>query len=70
MRDQARAGLSSISELIRQDGQDPEEVWTELSQDVARLAELGLKVECDPSTPLRGGPPVQQDATSEPPPAP
>jgi lambda family phage portal protein len=61
MRDQARAGLASISDLIRQDGQDPEEVWTELAADIKRLNALGLKVECDPAVPMRGGPAAPGD---------
>ena len=66
MRDQSRAGLTSISELIRQDGMDPEEVWTELESDRKRLAELGLAVEADPSTPMRGGPAQPEGAPPQP----
>lgn len=34
--------LSSISQFIREDGNDPDEVWEELSEDLQRLEALGL----------------------------
>ena len=34
--------VKSISEIIRERGRDPDEVWEELSEDVKRLDELGI----------------------------
>jgi len=37
-------GTRSISDIIREQGRDPEQVWQELSEDLQRLNELGITV--------------------------
>lgn len=62
-RDRIRAGMTSLSEVIREDGQDPRTVLEELRRDLDLLAELGLRVESDPSVALRGSPPAPDQET-------
>jgi capsid protein len=38
-------GLTTISEVIREDGRDPDEFFEEYSQDIERLKELGISIE-------------------------
>ena len=55
-RDAVRAGFASPSEILREDGQDPEQVWKEAAADFAKLRALGLHYESDPAVALRGSP--------------
>ncbi len=64
-RDAVRAGFSSPSEILREDGQDPDQVWTEAAADFEKLRALGLHVESDPSVPMRGGPAPVGDASTD-----
>lgn len=41
---QIQAGLTTISECLREDGRDPEEFFEEYAQDVERLNNLGISV--------------------------
>lgn len=38
-------GLKSYSQIIREQGRDPDEVWAELEQDRARLASMGMSLD-------------------------
>lgn len=44
-KEEIALGARSISDVIRERGRDPEEVWTELGSDLARLRKLGLKLD-------------------------
>lgn len=44
-----RAGRTTLSELIRRDGNDPEQVFEELARERQRLRELDLVVSTDPA---------------------
>lgn len=46
--DAVRGGMMSLSEAIRENGYDPEEVMLEMQQDNKRLDTLGLVVDSDP----------------------
>jgi len=46
--DAVRGGMMSLSEAIRENGYDPEEVMLEMQQDNKRLDALGLVVDSDP----------------------
>jgi lambda family phage portal protein len=54
-RDEARAGLKSLSEAIREQGRIPAEVFKEMKQDADTLDKLGLKLDSDPRYLARGG---------------
>ena len=45
---QIRNGLKTWSEVIRESGQDPDEVAAELAADFKRFDDLGLVLDCDP----------------------
>jgi lambda family phage portal protein len=62
-RDAVRAGQCSLSEILREDGLDPEQVFSELASDFKKLDALGLKVESDPRVPLRTGTPAGGEGT-------
>ena len=55
-RDKIRAGMTSLSEVLREQGQDPRSVLEELASDLEMARSLGLRLESDPSVPLRGSP--------------
>ena len=57
----------SISSIIRERGDDPDEVWQELGEDLARLDELGITPEQALS--LMGAVPAAPAADADPPPA-
>ena len=46
--DAVRGGMMTLSEAIRENGYDPEEVMLEMQQDNERLDDLGLVVDSDP----------------------
>lgn len=48
-RDAVKAGFKSISEVIRQTGYNPDEVFEERSQEIKKLEKLGIKTDSDPS---------------------
>jgi lambda family phage portal protein len=48
-REAVALGVRSISDIIRESGRDPEEVWLELAEDRAMLAKLGIPVASDTS---------------------
>lgn len=62
-RDAVRAGQCSLSEVLREDGLDPDQVFAELASDFKKLDGLGLKVESDPRVPLRTGTPAGGEGT-------
>lgn len=49
-KDMVRSGFTSLSETVRQFGEDPEEHFEEMSQDNKNLDRLGLKLDTDPRT--------------------
>ena len=58
--DAVRGGMMSLSEAIRENGYDPEEVMLEMQQDNERLDALGLVVDSDPRK-ITGAGQVQSD---------
>lgn len=54
-REAVRAGFRSRSEVIRQDGFDPEDVDAEMAADLARAASLGLVFTSDGRNAVNGG---------------
>lgn len=56
-------GTRSVSDVIRESGRDPEEVWTELATDLERLKALGLTLTdiLTPSTPAATAPVVDPE---------
>ncbi len=46
-KDEIRSGLTSLSEAIRERGEDPDEILGELATDLKRLDELGLVLDSD-----------------------
>lgn len=58
-RDAIRSGQASWSAVIRESGEDPEEVAAELASDLARFDALGLVLDCDPRRVTQVGNAVQ-----------
>jgi lambda family phage portal protein len=54
-RDAVRSGQLTLSELIRQNGHDPDEHFTEYASDMARIEQLGLTLDSDPRRVDRNG---------------
>lgn len=51
----AQNGLKSYSQIIREQGRDPEEVWRELEKDRSRLLTLGLNLDNVKAAAVAGG---------------
>lgn len=71
IRDAIRAGLSSLSEELRKQGYDPEDVAQEIADDNARNDKLGLRFDSDGRVPLathgtEAIPPVDDDGETPP----
>lgn len=49
-----RAGLCSLSEAIRESGDDPDDVFEEIQSDQELIDQLGIVVECDARRPALG----------------
>lgn len=43
-----RAGAKTPDEMVREQGYDPEEFWTEYAASLARLDKLGIVIDSDP----------------------
>lgn len=54
-------GTRSVSDVIRESGRDPEEVWTELAEDLEQLKVLGLSL-TDILTPRDSSPPDREES--------
>lgn len=50
-KEQIKGGLKSLSEAIRENGYEPEEVMKELAEDLETARKLGLKLDVDGNTP-------------------
>lgn len=59
-----RGGLMTLSEAIRQNGLDPEEVFAERAEDDSRLDEMGISLDSDPRKTMKAGM-TQPDVTVE-----
>jgi lambda family phage portal protein len=59
-RDAIRSGLKTMSETIRENGDNPEEHFEELEADMKRLDDMGLTIESDARVPLAGGAKAEQ----------
>lgn len=55
VRDAIRAGLVSLPEALRREGEDPDEVVEEIAVFQKRLDELGIVLDSDPRKTTRGG---------------
>jgi capsid protein len=54
-----RTGITTLSEVIRERGYDPETVWKEMAADNKRLDELGLVLDSDARNTTQAGNPRQ-----------
>lgn len=52
---QVRGGLKSLSKAIREQGEDPDEVFAELAADMKKAKALGLVLDTDPSKTTQSG---------------
>lgn len=50
-----RAGAMTPSEMVREQGRDPEAHWREFADDLEKLDELGIILDCDPRRVSDGG---------------
>ncbi|MEQ8345072.1 MAG: phage portal protein [Sneathiellaceae bacterium] len=55
IRDAVRSGQTTLSEMVRSQGRDPEEHFAELAEDLARIDRLGLVLDSDPRKTSRSG---------------
>lgn len=60
-RDAIRAGLTTLSETLRENGQDPAKVFAERKKELDELDKLGLIVESDARVKIGGSEPIQND---------
>lgn len=58
-RDAVRAGQKTPSQVVRENGEDPDIFFQELADDFNRLDELGLTLDCDPRKVTQVGNAVQ-----------
>ena len=65
-RDAVRSGQKTLSQIIREGGEDPDTFFTEFAADMERLDRLGLTLDCDPRKVTAVGNPAQpKPATGE-----
>jgi lambda family phage portal protein len=55
-KEETRGGSMSLSEVIRERGDDPDEVFAEIAAERKKLADLGIVVDSDAAVPKAGGP--------------
>jgi lambda family phage portal protein len=60
-RDAVKAGFKSISEVIRSQGYNPDEVFQERSEEIEKLKALGISTDSDPSLSNKQGAPKAND---------
>lgn len=60
-RDAIRSGQKSWSQVVRENGDDPDQVANEIAQDNARFDDLKLVLECDPRRVTAVGNPTDQN---------
>jgi capsid protein len=53
IKEAMRCGLMTLSEALRELGEDPQSHLEELAADFKTLKQLGLKLECDPSNEIK-----------------
>ncbi|OJY68730.1 MAG: phage portal protein [Sphingobium sp. 66-54] len=58
-RDAIRSGQKTLSQVVRENGEDPDLFFEELADDFSRLDELGLILDCDPRRVTAVGNPSQ-----------
>lgn len=54
-RDEVRSGFNSLSNAIREQGRDPDDVFSQIEQDNARLDQTGIKLDTDPRNITQSG---------------
>jgi lambda family phage portal protein len=57
----AQNGLKSYSQIIRESGRDPNEVWAELEADRKRLGAMGMALDAKPGAPAAAGKPTEEE---------
>jgi len=66
MRDAVRAGVRSLSSVITENGDDPQQVFAEIAADQKAIDALGITVESDARTAAGGGAPAEPDPAPTP----
>lgn len=61
----ARSGFISLSEVIRQQGYDRDEVFDEWAEDLKEMDARGLKFDTDPRQPIKAASPAKGDDSEE-----
>lgn len=65
LRDAVRCGFTTLSEAVRAHGRDPSAHFAEMAEDLKRLDDLSLVVDCDPRRVSRAGLTQARPAGSE-----
>jgi lambda family phage portal protein len=64
MKEEIRGGLSSLSEKIRQNGDDPQEVFAEKASELKELKALNVVVDSDAAVAVNGRPAIPADTAA------